>query len=312
MTEEAFRALLDKYLAGSATDEEIEQIRQFETHFLSNSASVFDSDEQRAQVRQELYERIKPKSQSSVDWRGMVAAVALLAVFGLGTWWLNDHVFASGLVQYETAQGERQVVTLADGSEVHLNANSSLEYPAQFGDGKRSVILRGEAYFKVVKDSAHPFEVTAGGIVVSVLGTEFNFSAYAIDSAASVSLVEGAVRAEGLGSSQILAPSEQLNFDLTSEVVSKSTFSPHDATAWLSGGLVFDRTPLSRVAKVMERQFGIAVRFEKQDLKAFTISGRFDDPTPELVLASVTAAKGLRYKKVSEQEVLVYQPQSEK
>src|SRR5690606_31948180 len=53
--------------------------------------------------------------------------------------------------------GGEYKVTLADGTRVWLNAGSSLRYPVEFSANERDVILSGEAYFEVAKQSGRPF-----------------------------------------------------------------------------------------------------------------------------------------------------------
>ena len=79
-------------------------------------------------------------------------------------------------------RGGEFFLTLSDGTGVWLNAESELEYPVKFTSGERHVKLKGEAYFKVEKDSLHPFIVNVyDKLKVEVLGTEFNVQAYSGD-----------------------------------------------------------------------------------------------------------------------------------
>ena len=59
--------------------------------------------------------------------------------------------------------GEQIRVILQDGSIVHLNSDSRLRYPKQFGLFNRTVELWGEGYFNVAKDENRPFKVDLQG-----------------------------------------------------------------------------------------------------------------------------------------------------
>lgn len=48
--------------------------------------------------------------------------------------------------------GQRINITLPDGTNVWLNARTSLKYPTMFSKKNRQVILDGEAYFDVARD----------------------------------------------------------------------------------------------------------------------------------------------------------------
>ena len=77
--------------------------------------------------------------------------------------------------------GKQFELQLSDGTNVHLNAGTSLKYPVKFVKGKnREVFLNGEAFFNVAKEVNHPFIVNANEIDVRVLGTQFNISSYPV------------------------------------------------------------------------------------------------------------------------------------
>lgn len=75
--------------------------------------------------------------------------------------------------RYRTALGETRTVTLADGSRIHLNTNSSVEVALR--ENIRSIrLLKGEARFDVAHDGTRPFIVEANGTQVRAIGTMFN------------------------------------------------------------------------------------------------------------------------------------------
>ena len=91
--------------------------------------------------------------------------------------------------------GKRFDLVLSDGTKVKINAGTTIKYPVQFITGQnRKVFVKGEAYFDVTEDIAHPFVVNANDINVEVLGTEFNVSSYPEDLAVNTVLVEGSVK----------------------------------------------------------------------------------------------------------------------
>src|SRR5690606_36569752 len=117
-----------------------------------------------------------------------------------------------------TPRGGTYKVTLADGTVVWLNAGSTLKYPSYFGKGDRVVELEGEAYFDVKRiqtenPTAHfqPFKVVSANQAITVLGTEFNVSAYKDEDNTKTTLVDGKVRVETLRSLEniTLLPGEQ-------------------------------------------------------------------------------------------------------
>src|SRR5690606_183401 len=100
----------------------------------------------------------------------MAAALALL----VAAVWAYREFSAPAPTTVFSANAEKQLIGLPDGSQVWLRKNGTVEFPTHFSGGERHVKLQGEAYFEVVHDLAHPFFVDmSNGDVVKVLGTEF-------------------------------------------------------------------------------------------------------------------------------------------
>lgn len=152
----------------------------------------------------------------------------------------------------------RQSVALADGSLADLNARTVLH--TDFRYGRRLVRLdRGEAYFAVAKDPAHPFLVETPAGTVRVIGTKFNVRL--TGDRAEVTLLEGAVTVErpdaGL---QKLTPGEQLTTGAAVHRLDETALE--NAVAWREGRLALDGRTLGdaieRLAAYHGRQIEIA------------------------------------------------------
>ena len=128
-------------------------------------------------------------------WSSRVAyalAASLVAVGLFGAWvWLGEQRASQyTLLTYATTPGERQTFTLAEGSQITLDADSSLDVVLM--PNQRSLRLtRGEAYFQVSKDPERPFIVNAGRTQVRAVGTAFNVRMS--DKRTVVAVVEGKV-----------------------------------------------------------------------------------------------------------------------
>ncbi|MCF2504243.1 FecR domain-containing protein [Dyadobacter sp. CY107] len=106
-------------------------------------------------------------------WAAAVVALALLA-FG----WFHFQSNKSDETQRIATTNNTTDSVLPDGTKVFLNYNSSLTYPSNFNGDLRTVSLQGEAFFDVKPDAAHPFVINANGTEIRVLGTSFNVKAY--------------------------------------------------------------------------------------------------------------------------------------
>lgn len=159
---------------------------------------------------------------------------------------------------------------LSDGTEVWLNATSRLRFPFNFTGDKREVYLDGEAYFQVSKNDAKPFIVHTEQTDILVLGTSFNVNAYS-DGLTRTSLVTGAVITKADGKEVQLKPGQEAVYS-SDKGYRITEFDDSEVLAWMKGVYVFHNTPLSDIASVIERWYGVEVVFDNKELagKKFT------------------------------------------
>lgn len=168
-------------------------------------------------------------------------------------------------VRYElsTPNGGSYRVTLDDGSIVWLNAASKLVYPAKFSQHERKVVIEGEAYFEIQKDTKRPFRVTSGDQTVEVLGTTFNISAYPNERSVRTTLVEGKVRVDlkdKLSSSVYLRPGQQ-SILKNGGKISVREGNLMAEVGWKEGLFYFDETALTDAMLQISRWYDIEIRY---------------------------------------------------
>ncbi|MGN6419633.1 MAG: FecR family protein [Pseudobacter sp.] len=180
---------------------------------------------------------------------------------------------ASGISGDETAfntmivpRGRQYRITLPDGSDVWLNAASSIRYPVAFAKDQRIVELTGEAYFSVKKDMGRPFHVKVNNrIEVEVLGTAFNVNAYENEQRIATTLLEGSVKVLNTTAPQpkwtILKPGQQsLSTGQHQEVLNE--VDTDKTIAWKNGLFNFNGAGLHEVMRQLERWYDIEVEYE--------------------------------------------------
>jgi len=177
------------------------------------------------------------------------------------------------------AGGQVRVLTLPDGTKVWLNAASSLKYPVVFGGAKRKVELTGEGYFEVAKDPMYPFEVSAGGSTVQVLGTHFNVNAYTDEPAVKVVLAEGAIR---LNNSVVLKPGEQ-GMIAKNGNLEKDKADLVMALAWKNGQFVFKQTPIDLLMRQVARWYNATIVYDAKVPDHFNAEIGRDVPVSKLL-----------------------------
>jgi transmembrane sensor len=162
-----------------------------------------------------------------------------------------------------TPAGGQYRVTLADGTQVWLNALSTLRFPTSFNGADRTVQLTGEAYFEVAKNKSNPFHVKVNGVDVAVLGTSFNVNAYSDEGALKTTLVEGSVQLSKGGKSLMLSPGQQgSQDDRVDGFTLVKAADVGQAVAWKNGYFSFDDVDIRGVMRQLARWYGIQVKYE--------------------------------------------------
>lgn len=162
--------------------------------------------------------------------------------------------------------GKDLKIVLADGSEVFLYADSKLTYPSHFVGKERRVVLRGQAYFRVAKDAAHPFIIHTEDFEARVLGTELNVCSYGKGNG-HVALVNGSVMVKhGSSKDVILRPGQTATLNSDNQLVVKEE-NMDSYVYWLKGYIFFDDAPLLEVAQALGRWYNVNVRFMNDSTK---------------------------------------------
>lgn len=185
------------------------------------------------------------------------------------------------MLTLSTPRGKDHQVTLSDGTSVWLNADSHLEFPESFVGKERRVRLQGEAYFEVAKDAAHPFIVETDYFSTTVLGTTFNLSAYAGQSA-NVVLIEGSVsvRANGQTESVQITPGTQATLSSTQSSFRITEVDTYPYTQWREGFFYFDDATLFEVMQALGRWYNVNIAFDdpaKMNIRLHFVAKRGND-----------------------------------
>lgn len=158
-----------------------------------------------------------------------------------------------------TPQNATAEITLGDGTEVTLNADSKLFFPLRFEDETREVQLQGEAYFKVSRDVRHPFVVKTNGITTKVFDAEFNIRAYHKNNM-HVTLLQGFVEVCAGSVTKCLRPGEDAA--LAAEKFEVNRVETEGFVAWTLGEFYFDNATLADIGKDIGRWYNVSVVFQ--------------------------------------------------
>lgn len=167
-----------------------------------------------------------------------------------------------------TPRGGQYRLVLPDGSEVWLNAASSITYPTAFTGKERTVSITGEAYFQISADPKMPFHVIAnspaGQQNVEVLGTHFDVKAYEDETMITTTLLEGSIRLTGKGESKttLLQPGQQAEQQKGGAIRLNPNADAEAAIAWKNGLFHFEQAGIAEVMRQISRWYNVAIVYE--------------------------------------------------
>ena len=209
------------------------------------------------------------------QWYGRVAIIVLSIGFGF---MFRELIISPKNAIIITKYGEKNQIRLPDGSLVHLNGNTRIEYSSHWSaDEPRIVRLQGEAYFSVThKNNNQKFWVlTSDKIKIEVIGTEFNVHSR---QTTSVALSSGKVRLEVKGDSDeaqsiIMKPGDVVELSEKSDAIVQKKIKAAVLTSWKSDKLLFDSTSVKEIFDLIHDTYGYQVNLHDKAILQQYITG---------------------------------------
>jgi transmembrane sensor len=220
--------------------------------------------------------------------------------------------------------GAKSEIKLTDGTEVILNAGSTLKYRSNYNSNNRDLILEGEAYFKVAKNANLPLIVEAGKINIKAIGTEFNVKAYSDEGIIETTLIEGKVEISQKDDSKrdeylVLKPnqkaiylkeSDQITLEKIREIepaILKSAKIHSDkllvsqktdidqVIAWTHNRLIIRSENLESLCIKLQRKYDVNFIFGNDEIKKYRFTGVLLDESLEQVLNIIKLTAPVNY-----------------
>jgi len=265
---------------------------------------------------------VKPKTKTSYFSIKRTLAIAASFLFLFVSYQLFDN--SSEQIEWTVQANlsdEVEQIHLSDGTEVSLKPNSSIEYSNLFGGEKREIILYGEAFFAVARDTSLPFLVYANETITKVLGTSFLVSAIEGKETVDVEVETGSVAvfanvANKKGSEQPavifkkgaveipqpnhkvhLSPNEKITFDTNKKRIAKGLISApkllkHNTNTYETN---YKNAAVTDIFRALEVAYGIKMDYAQDELKTCSISTILDDSPLFTKLDIICAALDLKY-----------------
>jgi len=196
------------------------------------------------------------------------AAVFIGLAVSLSLWFFNS------TIEVKVPYGTRKQIRLPDGSEILLNANSSLRYArAYHWKNNREVFLKGEGYFKI--RHGNKFIAHTTHLNVQVLGTEFNIKERR--GMTRVALIRGSVAVTGNNSSTVtktlMKPADLFSYEESSKMAIKTKANPEVYRAWTENKAIAENSTISSVIIDFEDIYGQKIILENPALGKRIIDG---------------------------------------
>jgi transmembrane sensor len=238
----------------------------------------------------------RPRRPQLLRWSGALAmAACLLLMISLGTGWQPQRWIDDLGADYVSAPGEIRTVTLADQSQVTLDADSAIA--VDFSRGERHVQLRRGGGFFSVTHTGDPFVVAADQGEARVLGTQFEVRLQ--PHGAQVTVLSGrvGVKADHLGEQQILTAGQQVAYaDGTAQEL--HAVDSEAQLAWRQGWLTYYKSTLAEVVADLRRYYPGRIVLLNDELAARKVSGSFPSKDPQAVLNSLQGVLGFEQHQV--------------
>ncbi len=282
--------IIEKYLAGSCSESEVEQILEWLEESPSNEKELFNlklisaeynfaqfsNENEMSRAYKELLRinQYKKELEQKITRRIMMKftsyAASILLVIGLsiGSYWYFKTHRNEELITVSTVENEAvNYIVLEDDTRVWLFENSKIEYPKKFSKDSRNVKIEGKVYFEVAKDKKRPFLIDVDGYRAEALGTAFEITGYKGQKTFEVILTEGLVRILDKDSQQLtmVHPGEQVEVNIKNGEFNTNKVDAEMYTSWRNGVLEFDGLTFPEIIKVIERYYNVKIVLDKPE-----------------------------------------------
>nr|WP_288932542.1 FecR domain-containing protein [uncultured Allomuricauda sp.] len=281
---------LARWLAGELSDEELTGFKASDVYreimAIDNAAKSLNGPKIDTEKALSLVTSKNRKVQQEPKVKRLwvfTAAAACIAILFVG------YTYLYGTKTYSTSIGEKEIVLLADGSTVELNANSTISYKRFNWEEDRSVNFDGEAFFDI--KSGKDFTVKTPKGKVSVLGTKFNIKNR---KDFKVQCYEGSVAFTPLDKNH---PDMELNQGMEIQLINgqlhQKQFS-QNTPDWQNGFSSFSERPLYEVLDELALQYPVQFKLNAVDVnRKFT--GKFTHNNLESALKTTLEPMGVKY-----------------
>jgi len=333
MKKEIAPELLERYLHGECTDEELSRVYAWYDAFeeeddLLSHLAANDKEE----LKKVLLERIKadmdidavnedsqPRRlrfpKSNIFYFISIAAVLIMALgiliyiqnrsAGKTPQWVDKIIVRNTGLTYA-----KQI--LPDGSTVWLSPGSVMQYPKVFDKDKRDILMIGEAFFEVTKNPAQPFTIYSDKIATRVWGTSFKVNASENSPMSQVAVLTGKVSvsmqpsymqstknffgADDRSNEVMLLPNQQAIYSKADGSLQKTVLADKAVILpWKRENASFNNDPLKKVIGVLNKTFDVHIVAADANIEKYHIKADFSNQNLADILEVLHLSMNLDY-----------------
>ncbi len=298
---EAEKQQMEQWLAFSAQNkQEFERMQQiYSKAGIPEEQKEFETEkallnvQHRIQLAEQFTQKRILRKKSFAYYSRIAAAVAIFMLAGFASIFIFRSLSKTELIALSTKHGQKQMVELPDGTKVYLNSESDLSYNTEFGNDTREVTFSGEAFFEVTRNADKPFIVKTKHIGVEVLGTTFNFRAFADKGDYQLDLKTGKVLFYSMDPETgetmeqiILNPGEKGTYTTSSNSILKQKSINANYLSWHTGILEFVNCPLDEVVSAIETAYNVDIEIDPL-LASNKLTARFQNQKLESIFETL-------------------------
>lgn len=363
-TNTQIKALLEKFHQGNASQDELQMLYRILNNpdkseldaFMTNewsdisysngeidSLALLENIRKKAGIESESEKETVSKTERNNKFR-FTSFLRYAAIFIFAftlTWFLKPapRIETSYIKPHyfniKVAYGSKTTIELPDSSVVVLNSGSTLSYPDKFETESRTVILNGEAFFEVKKNSHRPFYVKTKDVTIRVLGTTFNVKSYPDENTSETTLVSGSVEilqnsalndktnkiniapiflkpnqkaifTRETGKTELKElkkeqtkerthPQSTLPIQLITRVAAQDQSKTDIDIAWKNNKLILNNDRFGDIIKKLERWYNVEITLKNSTLADAHFSARFDRESIVEVLNALNIIEPFHY-----------------
>ncbi|WP_029282911.1 FecR family protein [Pedobacter sp. R20-19] len=341
MTSFQLSNLLDKYIKGHCSEEEIAIVDQW-YQSKENQPEYLDnlSPSHNAILKKRMLDRMVNKIEAENShlnddavkvkmfppakkwWIGIAAASIVLILIKVLIFNPQHQHQKNGQVEsvIHYTNNTQKIIkqTLADGSLVWLKPNAMLSVPKAFNKASRTVSMDGECFFEITKNPSSPFIIKSAHIITKVWGTSFKVIDYSKSAQAVVKVITGKVsvskKNETVESNTtqltkgevMLQPNQKATYDGINDALSTTSRTDmQDMDLWKHINLSYDHTKFSTIVKELNTRFNANIKIQDNHLKDEEMTADFSGLNLPEVLEVLKASMSIDYEISGEQITLI-------